>query len=290
MKTTITDLRAELEVRRSKVAKAEADLAKVKEEAKSYVRIKVEAVTEAVVKARREEYEYVAEIAKTLGRPNPAAAREARARKKRLKMLVREGMSLADAALELQITPSEAEQILAHQEEEKSEPTEGDRGWKRARVLQLLKEGRTLEEISYLMVLSRAATRSHVQALTAQGKWQAKSSEEDDELEGTEDDEPAEVASSTSSSRSPAEQGDSLADLKAEVSRQQGVQRSKAVRFVTVGGDGRQHVVLVDRFGDGSTQPDDSGSVHRVYRFVVNQAKGHSHGLKALGGPASAGA
>jgi hypothetical protein len=289
MKIIITDLRAELEVSRLKVTKAESDLAKVREEAKEYVRGRVEAAAEILVKARRELNEYVAEIAKALGLSNPAAAREGRARTKLLRKLVREGKSVADAALEVQISSDEAEQILAPRSGEKTEPAEGDRGWKRARVLQLLKEGRTTEEISDLMAISLSATRSHFHALVAQGKWNVRSVEEDEGVDGP--DEVSDEAEDKSEEVSGAisEPGDSVEVLKAEVARQQGPQRSKAVRLVTVGGDGRQHAAIVDRFGDGRTVPDDSGSIHRIYRFVVNQDAAHTHSLKAPGGSERAG-
>jgi hypothetical protein len=83
--------------------------------------------------------------------------------------------------------------------------------------------------------------------------------------------------------------GDSLADLRAEVARQQAGARSAPVRLVTCRVNGHAHDVVVDRMGDGSTRPDSTGHGHRFYRFVSSQSNKHGHGLLVpsdLGGAA----
>jgi DNA-binding transcriptional ArsR family regulator len=75
------------------------------------------------------------------------------------------------------------------------------------------------------------------------------------------------------------EDGDALDKLRGEVMRQQGGVRSKAVHLVTAETHHHTHRVLVDRMGDGSTQPDETKHQHRIFRFVPSQADKHSHGL-----------
>jgi len=73
--------------------------------------------------------------------------------------------------------------------------------------------------------------------------------------------------------------GSALDKLRGEVMRQQAGVRSKPVHLNTAITRSHVHRVIVDRMGDGSTQPDESKHVHRIYRFVMSQADGHSHGI-----------
>ena len=60
--------------------------------------------------------------------------------------------------------------------------------------------------------------------------------------------------------------------------QQSGV-RGTTVRLATTEVAGHTHEVVLDRMGDGSTQPDSTGHGHRFYRFDSSQANKHSHGL-----------
>lgn len=73
--------------------------------------------------------------------------------------------------------------------------------------------------------------------------------------------------------------GDSILALRAEVALQQAGVRSVAVHFATTPMNGHAHKVIVDRMGDGSTQPDSTGHGHRFYRFVSSQTNKHGHDL-----------
>jgi len=66
-------------------------------------------------------------------------------------------------------------------------------------------------------------------------------------------------------------------ELRAEVKRQQGGQKTKRATLTTSTARSHRHTAKVDFFGDGQTDVDASGHVHRVSLFVLSRAQGHSH-------------
>jgi hypothetical protein len=92
----------------------------------------------------------------------------------------------------------------------------------------------------------------------------------------TEDDETVE-ASVDDGSQDSSEKGASKEALQAEVPRRQQGIRGKVVILGSTKVNKHRHTIRVDRMGDGHTTPDNSGHVHRCYRFVLSEAHRHTH-------------
>ena len=69
------------------------------------------------------------------------------------------------------------------------------------------------------------------------------------------------------------------AQLKEETVRRQRGGKCRVVEFITVATKNHVHVATVDHFGDGQTNNDATGHVHRLCRWEMIEAHGHDHGL-----------
>lgn len=154
-------------------------------------------------------------------------------------------------------------------------PEANEHGWKRRRVLEMYREGKTRGEIAEELDVSRDCVGSHITALRSQGLLP-------DPSEASKNGDIS--ASEKDADDGRAYEGDSIIDLRAEVGRQQAGQRTKAARLDTTACLSHTHNVLVDRMGDGVAQKGEYDHEHKVYRFVVGRAKDHTHDLKIPSG------
>ena len=169
---------------------------------------------------------------------------------------------------------------------------------RQAQVLALFRDGKSRAEIADELKMTEKAVYQQVYALRKAGVLPDPAASEpavesgrgEPASAGEEGSARGEVTSSSEDARpddsddsDDGDDGDSVVALRAEVARQQAGVRSVPVHLRTVRVRGHAHAVVVDRMGDGSTQADDSGHVHRIYRFVLSMADKHSHGLVARG-------
>jgi DNA-binding NarL/FixJ family response regulator len=143
---------------------------------------------------------------------------------------------------------------------------------KRQRVVELVKAGKNAKQIAEEMDISVGSVYTHicdarkagelppVGTALAPAPTSEPSTAEGDDWDGGE--------------------GDSVEILRAELQRQQGGQKSMRVYFTTTVVDGHRHRAVVDRMGDGITEPDGTGHQHRVFRFVMGRMAKHGHGLR----------
>lgn len=297
-KSMIAELQAELAQKRELVEQCESALDTERAAAEEYVAKKLAKATAALEAAKRDADEFVARIAQALGLPHPTAAKQARARLKRVRELLEGGMTQEQIATEtdtpLEQVKADIARIRAKDAGGRSEdgkhgaerqpPEEGHRGWKREQVRRLFLDGLTRGEIAEKLGIAPAAVNAHVTGLRGQGRLPAAGTELPESSSGEEDDADDEGTTPKparkSTSAPPVLVGDALEALRVEVARQQNGQRAKAAKLVTVRDRDHNHRVLVDRMGDGCTQADDSGHVHKVFRFVTSVAAGHQHALK----------
>jgi DNA-binding transcriptional ArsR family regulator len=272
-KTMIESLQDELAAKRRKVEECEEDKSK-----------KMESCDRALAKARADVNAYVAKVAEALGLPNPAAREEKRQEtlklRKQIKDLLATGAKpdevLSQVGGDREAVRAIVDKLMggtkdASKPQLRMSPEAGERGYKRDRVLALYLEGKTRTEIAEALDISKDSVNAHITQLRNAGK-----------LPKSEDGAPtASDGQQTSGDEDGGDDGDSLEDLRAEVARQQGGQRSKAARLAVIEHAGHGHAAVVDRMGDGVTQPDVTGHQHKVYRFVVGGTSGHQHGLLA---------
>ena len=290
----IEDLQAELAARRLVVEQLEETHAE-----------RIRQGEEAIAEARRQVDDYVAKIAESLGLPNPAA-REAKRQetlrlRKQVQALARRGKEISEIAAELGVESEVVAPIYAKIADKmrasgsrgrdgagdsggedgsqlRLPPEAGQKGWKRERVRVLHWEGKTRGEIAKALDISKECVGAHITALRVQGRLEPAGSSTtlgDPPSSGSED-----------SQDDGADDGDSVQDLREEVTRQQGSSRTKAARLQAAEHDEHAHVAAVDRMGDGVTVPDESGHQHKIYRFVLGGARSegqdvHRHGLLA---------
>lgn len=279
-KSMISDLQAELAQKRKRVEECEAALATERTAAEEYVKKKIGKAEAELDEAKRDVEAFVATIAQALGLPNPTAAREAKIRLKRVRELVADGKAEAEIAAELGVTlaivAADVARLTPRRGEggDATEPEEGQRGWKRDQVRRLALEGKSNSEIAQMLGIPATSVNAHRNQLRMQGKLPAPESHVDHDDEIAEHHLPPKTRTPPQSVT-----GDILEVLRAEVVRQQGTQRAKAVKLIAAHHEGHTHRVLVDRMGDGCTQADDTGHIHRVYRFVVTMGSKHQHGL-----------
>lgn len=280
-KSTVLDLRAELEEKQKLVKQCEAALDGERAAAEEYVAKKIAKAKAALQDAKRDAEEYIAAVAQALGLPHPSVARQVKARIKRVRELLGEGKTEEQIAKEM-----DAPLALIHADVARLTPrtkddqpiAEGQRGWKRDQVRKLTLDGLDRDEIAEKLGISRVSVNAHITQLRVQGKLPQPGDEADEPPAP-----PRTVpAPAPAAARPPvgSPSGDSPEALRAEVARQQAGVRSKGVKFLAGANQGHSHRVLVDRMGDGCTQADETGHVHKVYRFVVSMAVGHQHGLK----------
>ena len=77
----------------------------------------------------------------------------------------------------------------------------------------------------------------------------------------------------------PAARTANRAQLKEETVKRQRGGKGRTVEFITVVAKNHVHVVTLDHFGDGQTNKDATGHVHRLCRWEMIEAHGHDHGL-----------
>jgi DNA-binding transcriptional ArsR family regulator len=148
---------------------------------------------------------------------------------------------------------------------------------KREQVRLLYLDGKTVGEMATELDTTKPAIYQHLHDLRKSGLIEPR------EPATTPNDLPSEEPSEPDDGDE--EDGASVADLRDEVARQQAGSRSKPVKIMACASQKHTHLVLVDRMGDGQTQPDETGHFHKIYRFVSSQAKGHSHNLRISAAP-----
>jgi transposase len=309
MMSVLEDLRREMSESKKRVEECEANVARVREEAKKKMEKACMAAELELARAKKANDELVSRIAAELGLPDPAARERKRVEKlrhnklrKKVAELLEEGkdehaihaeLGLDRTAEQLDLVRSLISEVKAGDAAESEggkpprlPPEAGQRGWKRERVRVLHLEGKSRVEIADELDISKMSVNAHINALVRTGRL---SSGEPPKV-------PAEPAKKVELARKSGEgaddsvEGDSLQDLRDEAARQQGGNRSKAVRLATTMHSDEDadhdHAAVVDRMGDGVTVPDDTEHQHKVYRFVVGGAAGHRHGLLAEEAPA----
>lgn len=281
--TTIEGLQAELDARRDRVEAAKAHYDDVV--AKAGI---------AIDEAKGAVDEYVSKIAAALGLPDPAA-RERRRQEtilltKTIKARMSEGASadeIVDSVTTTSVSVGEetVRAIISKLNgkratgDDKAKPLRlppeaGEKGWKREKVRTMFLEGKTRGEIADALDTTKDCVNSHIAALRTSGRLPTGS------IGGAATPPPAQV-DPTGLDGADDGDGDSLEDLRTEVARQQGGSRSKAATLAVSFFSDHDHTAVVDRMGDGVTQPDATGHQHRIFRFVSSVAAGHQHGLLA---------
>jgi hypothetical protein len=304
--TTIEGLRAELASRRSRVEACQKQL----DVAQSRAQAELD-------RAQASVDEYVAKIADALGLPNPRA-REARRQetllvKRRARELLASGKSADEVVAELRPDVDDPDRLVSLQaivakltrrrdtgsygkgggsagektpgDPHHLPPEAGKKGWKRERVRTMFLEGSSRREIADELDVSVECVGAHITQLRSQGRLPP-AGESPAPAAGSKDapgDDSGEAegeAEGEGGGGDDDEVGDSVAELREEVARQQDGNRSRAVRMPVAvgGGDHHDHVAVLDRMGDGTTVADETGHVHKVYRFVVGGCAGHRHG------------
>lgn len=246
-------------------------------------RQKVKDCDQALAKAKAEVDAYVAKVAEALGLPNPVAREEKRqttlAARKRVRSLLADGKTTAEiidivmagegaskfdaetiGEMVVKLQKPTGQDATPESRPLRQAPESGERGYKRERIRQLFLEGKSRVEIAEELGIDKTNVNAHITQLRNSGKLPRP---EDVAAAGDDDD------------------GDSIEDLREEVTRQQGGKRSAVARLSMIEQSGHVHVAVVDRMGDGVTQPDETGHQHRVCRFVLSMAAGHQHGLLA---------
>ena len=273
----IEDLQAELAARRLVVEQLEETHAE-----------RIRQGEEAIAEARRQVDDYVAKIAAALGLPNPAA-REAKRQetlrlRKQVQALARRGKEISEIAAELGVESEVVAPIFAKIADKmrasgsRGRDGAGDGGGEDGSQLRLPPEAGQKGWKREALDISKDCVGAHITALRAQGRLEPAGSST------TPGDPPS--SGSEDSQDDGADDGDSVQDLREEVTRQQGSSRTKAARLQAAEHDEHAHVAVVDRMGDGVTEPDESGHQHKIYRFVLGGARlegqdVHRHGLLA---------
>lgn len=140
-------------------------------------------------------------------------------------------------------------------------------------ICRLIKEEHlTVDQVVEKLDMSRASVGQHVSLLRRKGRLPS--------AEPVAMEKPPERQVS---SAPPFNAGDMIETLRLDVARQcreSGNRVGPAFLEATMGGQKRHtHRIRVDRMGDGTTETDDTGHVHRVYRFVVSMADSHQHAV-----------
>jgi len=297
-KSSVTDLQEELREKRELVSRCEAALAEEEAAAREYVQKRMAKAEAALASAKKDVEEFVAKVSEALGLPNPRLAKQ---RLRRARELLGQGRSPEEVATETGLAREDVEKAAAKSKSSSSGSGEGSRRegrppLKRELVREMLAAGKTRSQIADELGMTLPAVNSQAYALKQAGLLP--------EVPDPDPDEDEDESSSASNSRQesptrmptpppapPAARppvppplatssGDSPDALRAEVTRQQGGQRARSAELVTSATNGHAHRVLVDRMGDGTTQSDATGHVHKVYRFVVSVAADHQHGLR----------
>ena len=265
-------------------------------------RKKVERCEEALATARADVESYVAKISEALGikkskKPGPKPREES------------PGSAIPGSATRASGPPGSATRASGppgSATRVSDPPGSATRSFKRSEVLRLFLDGRSRTEISDELRVSMASVYQHLSQLRKEGRLLSVEHEpEGHEPEGQDPEghnpESNGLETPTLSSSNAQEAaaligvqhgdgdddsdgrgrggGDSILALRAEVALQQAGVRSAPAHFVTTAVNGHFHKVVVDRMGDGSTQPDSTGHGHRFYRFVSSQTNKHVHDL-----------
>jgi len=168
----------------------------------------------------------------------------------------------------------------------KSRPKPPEQGSKGERVLELYRQGKSRRETAEAMGISIASVYAHISDLRTSGHLvdvdpatvsESSNPDQDEPKAGPPEDAPEELQTIETQTAPSSERGSSKDDLLAAVARQQNGIRGKVVILSTTAAKGHRHTIRVDRMGDGHTTPDDSGHVHRCYRFGLSGEHGHTH-------------
>jgi len=299
-KSMIAGLQAELAAKRKTVKRCEETLESVREAAEKYVERRVARAKGALDSARAELDRYVRKVAQALGLPHPAAAREARARLRRVRDLLDEGKSAEQIAKELNaplaLIKVDVGRLRSRDQGESDDDNAGPRGEvtsapkgkasKKERVRELFEQGLAVGEIAEKMGIGKSSVYGHICLLRKEGRLPKQQAYPPTPAAASQAPaRPAPPEAPTPHAPRPPQQprpieGDKLEELRIEVARQQGGNRAKAAKLSTTSHEDHEHEALVDRMGDGSTLEDDTGHRHRIYRFVVSVANQHQHGLR----------
>lgn len=205
-------------------------------------------------------------------------SRFAASQDKRVQALLDEHKTPEQVADELKLPLAQVKEDVARLSEKASAPAR-KKGWKRERVRELVAGGASLESVASELGIELSSVRAHVYQLRAAGRLPETPSPAAPGPRAPLTP-PEERRTEPAPPHFPTSGGDDVLTLRREVARQQGDQKARAARLLAVPTNGHAHAVVVDRMGDGTTQSDGTGHVHKVYRFVVSVAAGHQHGLR----------
>jgi hypothetical protein len=286
-KSIVDDLKAELGHKRSAVKECEEALARERAAAEEYVQKKVARAEENLQKAKEEVERCVSEVAQVLGLPDATLARKTKQRLRRVRQLLAEHKTPEQIAGETGEPLELVKEDVARVSKSTGKSGPAKRVWTRTKVWDLLSAGRTHEETAEELGISVDEVDAHVEKLRSLGRLTVG----EPAPKRLADASPTEEARARRtilpagpSQPPPTFAGDEVADLRREVARQQAGSPAKAARLLAAPANGHGHEVVVDRMGDGTTQSDSTGHVHKVYRFVVSLAAGHQHGLRVTPG------
>jgi hypothetical protein len=277
-KSIVDELRAELDLKKRTVTECEEALDKERAAAEEYVAKKVAKAEDNLRKAKEDVERSVSEVAQVLGLPDVTSARKAKQRLRRVRELLAEHKIPEQIAAETGEPLELIEEDVARIKKSTGKSGSTKRVWTRTKVGDLLLKGRTFDEVAEELGLTVEEVAEHEVKLRSLGRLP--------------DEAPPPRPTTSSARESPVERpaqeppatpvpsGDAVSDLRREVARQQAGSLAKAAQLLASPTNGHGHVVLVDRMGDGTTQSDGTGHVHKIYRYVVSLAAGHQHGLR----------
>jgi hypothetical protein len=249
-RTPFAELQEEIEKRRKAVGQAKEALDQT-----------VERMKAKVVAAQQELDAFIAQVRSALGLKAPAKPGP------KPKAPTKQGLDAFIAQVRGTLGPKAPKAADPPPQESSGPPPELSRA---ERVRLLYNEGKSVKEMAAALETTNQAIYQHLSTLRSKGLIQPREPASPPQPETASDGEPAPYVGAG---------GMSIPALREEVSRQQNGHRNKAVLLKTTVCQGHQHVVLVDRMGDGQTTPDDSGHSHKIYRFVASQTAGHGHQL-----------
>ena len=249
---------------------------------------KVEACRAAYETALAEERSFIKNIANTLKISSKGNASCTKERQARVLELIKQNKSREEVATILNVKVTTVDYDFRALRKQGMLPAVGDQvsqpSANEKRFMELYLDGTSINEIADELGLSRAAADNTLARIRHKGLVPLVSSPDeearDEVAEIPHDDvSPVESTNVTDDGAESSEKGSSKPELQAEVKRQQGGVSSRCATLPTTTVKKHKHRAKVDRMGDGHTIPDDTGHVHRVYRFVLSVAQNHTHDL-----------
>lgn len=143
-------------------------------------------------------------------------------------------------------------------------------------VLRLTKEGFAPDQVAETLTVSRGTVGAHIGFLRREGLLAEASRPSPAPLLSVDGD-----ASEPATACEPGDPPDVLRADAVQQCRRNNTPAGPCLFTTTLGGRRKHaHRAKLDRMGEGHTEPDETGHVHRVSKFVVQDYQRHGHGLK----------